>query len=239
MDIKELEAADYDLLENIKAAFYRLWKLKIVVVLSTLIGLLAFFIFLTITGNQTVYQSAAGIYSAMYGSYEDSAEGVRAMNTYASMLGTSSVCERAAETLGDSNITADDLADMVRRGQIYLAGASNNSREFGYRLTLVTALNSSNRIVDVTNAMAQAFSNELNDFLGVSTLRILDPATSYYASQSINVQLFMILFGAAGFFLSAMAIFIHALFSSKVYTIGQCEKNQEMILGMIPYSSKK
>ena len=123
MDIKELEAEDYDLLENVKAAFYRLWKLKLVVVLSALAGVLAFLVFLSFTGNRTVYQSAAGIYSAMYGSYEDSAEGVRAMNTYASMLGTSSVCARAAEPLGDPNITADDLANMVRRGQIYLAPA--------------------------------------------------------------------------------------------------------------------
>ena len=238
MDIKELEAADYDLLENVKAAFHQLWKLKLVVILSALVGLLTFFIYLSFTGNQTVYQSAAGIYSAMYGSYEDSAEGVRAMNTYASMLGTSSVCARAAETLGDPDITADDLANMVRRGQIYLAGASSNSREFGYRLTLVTALESSNRIVDVTNAMAQAFSNELNDFLGVSTLRILDPATTYYMSQSINVKLYMALSGAAGLFLSAMIIFIQAFFSSKVYTIGQCEKNRDLILGMIPYSKK-
>ena len=238
MDIKELEAEDYDLLENIKAAFHRLWKLKLVVVLSALVGLLAFFVFLSFTGNRTVYQAAAGIYSAMYGSYEDSAEGVRAMNTYASMLGTSSVCARAAETLGDPDITADDLANMVRRGEIYLSGASNNSKEFGYRLTLVTALENSNRIVDVTNAMAQAFSNELNDFLGVSTLRILDPATAYYASRSVNVKLYMALSGAAGFFLSAMVIFIQAFFSSKVYTIGQCEKNRNMILGMIPYSKK-
>ena len=232
MDIKELEQEDYDLLENIKAAFHRLWKLKLVVILSALVGLLAFFMFLSFTGNPTVYQSAAGLYSAMYGSYEDSAEGVRAMNTYASMLGTSSVCTRAAETLGDPNITAEDLANMVRRGQIYLSGASSNSSEFGYRLTLVTALESSNRIVDVTNAMAQAFSNELNDFLGVSTLRILDPATTYYASQSVNVKLLMVLFGAAGFFMSAAVIFIHGFFSSKVYTIGQCEKNRDLILGI-------
>ena len=239
MDIKELEAADYDLLENVKAAFYRLWKLKLVVVLSALAGVLAFFIFLSVTGNQTVYQSAAGIYSAMYGSYEDSAEGVKAMNTYASMLGTSSVCTRAAETLGNPDITADDLANMVRNGQIYLSGASSNSREYSYRLTLVTAMENSNHIVEVTNAMAQAFSNELTDILGVSPLRILDPATSYYASQSINVKLYMALFGAAGFLLSAMVIFVQAFFSSKVYTIGQCEKNRDMILGMIPYSSKK
>ena len=42
MNIEELETADYDILENIKVAFYRLWKMKIVVLLMTLIGFLAF-----------------------------------------------------------------------------------------------------------------------------------------------------------------------------------------------------
>ena len=40
LDIKELELADYDLLENLKAAFYRLWKLKSAVFILTLMGLL-------------------------------------------------------------------------------------------------------------------------------------------------------------------------------------------------------
>ena len=238
MDIKELEAADYDLLENIKAAFHRLWRLKLVVVLSTLIGLLAFVAFLSVTDNRTLYQSAAGIYSAMYGSYEESADGVKVMNTYASMLGTSRVCERAAETLGDPRLTAADLSAMVRSGEIYLAGASSNSREFSYRLTLVVASESSDRIVDVANAMAQAFADEINDFLGVSTLQVLDPSTTFYASQTVNVKLYLVLFAAAGCFLSAAVIFIGAFFSPKVYTIGQCEKKQELILGMIPYSKK-
>lgn len=239
MDIKELETADYDILENIKAAFYRLWKLKMVVVLSTLIGLLTFFVYLSIVGNKTEYRSMAGIYSAMYGSYEDSAEGVRVMNNYASMLGTSRVCERAAETLGDSSLTAAELSNMVRSGEIYLAGASSNSRDFSYRLTLVVSTENMHRMVDVANAMAQAFADEINDFLGVSTVQVLEPATTIYSAKSINVTMFMILFAAAGFFLSAGLIFLKEFFSKKVYTIGQCEQKQEMILGMIPYSSKK
>ena len=46
MNIEELETADYDILENIKVAFYRLWKMKIVVLLMTLIGFLAFGVYL-------------------------------------------------------------------------------------------------------------------------------------------------------------------------------------------------
>ena len=239
MDIKEMENADYDLLENIKAAFYQLWKLKLVVALSALIGLIVCFSVLTIVGNSTVYRTGAGIYSAMYGSYEDSADGARVMNTYASMLGTSQVCERAAETLADPDLPAAKLLEMVRNGEIYLAGASSSSRDFAYRLMLIVASENSDRIADISNAMAQAFADEINDFLGVSTLRVLEPATGYMASQSINEKLYMVIAAAAGFFLSAAIIFLTAFFSPKVYTIGQCEKNPEQILGLIPYSVKK
>ena len=41
VDVRELEMADYDILENIKAAFYRLWKFKYIVVLFSLIGMCA------------------------------------------------------------------------------------------------------------------------------------------------------------------------------------------------------
>ena len=127
---------------------------------------------------------------------------------------------------------------MVRRGEIYLAGASSNSRDFSYRLTLIVSKGNKYRVADIANAMAQAFADEINDFLGVSTVRVLDPATSFYASKSINVKLYMVLSAAAGFLLSAGLIFMAAFFSPKVYTIGQCEKKQELILGMIPYSKK-
>ena len=128
---------------------------------------------------------------------------------------------------------------MVKNGEIYLAGVSGNSREYSYRLTLMVETVNANRIIDVANAMAQAFADEINDFQGVSTLRILDPATSIYTSKTIDTTMYMVLFTAAGFFLSAAFIFIKEFFSSKVYTIGQCEARQELVLGLIPYSNKK
>ena len=85
MNIEELETADYDILENIKVAFYRLWKMKIVVLLMTLIGFLAFGVYVGLAGVKTSYFATASIYSAVYGSYEDSMGGVTVMNQYASL----------------------------------------------------------------------------------------------------------------------------------------------------------
>lgn len=82
MNIEELETADYDILENIKVAFYRLWKMKIVVLLMTLIGFLAFGVYVGLAGVKTSYFATASIYSAVYGSYEDSMGGVTVMNQY-------------------------------------------------------------------------------------------------------------------------------------------------------------
>jgi len=109
VQIQELEIADYDILENIKTALYRLWKFKLVVALMTLVGLLASVIFISIAGISTNYRSHASIYSMVYGSYKDSTDGVTVMNTYATLLGTTNVCDRAAAILQDPNYSSEML----------------------------------------------------------------------------------------------------------------------------------
>lgn len=235
MDIRELETADYDILENIKAAGYRLWKQKIIVVLMTVVGVLASFIFIGIVGIQTSYYSRASIYSAVYGSYEESADGVAVMNTYASVLGSQRVCERAAASLQQYNISPSTLKSMVNSGRIYLSGASTDSKKYGYQLTLVVYTSSYENVVDVTNAMAKAFTDEINDLLGSSTVQVLDEALGYGISKSISVKLCVLIFGAVAFILTAVIIFMKEFFSAKVYTVSQCEQNKDLILGLIPY----
>lgn len=236
IDIRELETADYDILENIKTAFYRLWKLKMVVILMTLIGVLASFIFIGIVGIQTNYYATASIYSAVYGSYEDSTDGVKVMNTYASLLGSTRVCERAAASLQEQGITADTLRSMVASSRIYLSGASSDSKSYGYRLTLVATSSSPERIVNIANAMATAFADEINDLLGTSTLQVLDEATAYTSAKSISVPLVIALFAAAAFIGTAGIIFVKEFFSTKVYSVAQCEQDKDLILGLIPYN---
>lgn len=239
VDINELETADYDVLENIKTAFYRLWKQKMIVVLLTLVGFLVFFVYFGIVGVRTTYQSAASIYSAVYGSYEDSTYGITVMNQYSSMLGSTRVCERAASNLQECGISAAQLRSLVANGSINLRGASTDSKSYGTKLTLVVNMESSEHIVDITNAMAKAFSDEINDLLGVSTLQVMDEATEYDSYQSMNVKLYFLLFGAAAFVGTAAILFLKELFNSKVYSVAQCEQNEKLVLGMIPYNSKE
>lgn len=235
MDIQELETADYDLIENVKVAFYRLWKQKLVVVLMALIGLLVSFIFVGIVGVQTNYVASATIHSAVYGSYEDSTYGVKVMNTYASLLSSQRVCDRASMALQEYDISANDLKNMAKSGRIYLSGASSDSKKYGYQLTLVVYSGTSDYIVEIANAMAEAFTDEINDLMGNSMLQVLDQAQGYSSSKSLNVPLIMILFVALAFVATAGIIFVKEFFSPYVYSVSQCEQNKDLILGLIPY----
>ncbi len=235
MDIRELETADYDILENVKTAFYRLWKQKLIVILVTLIGFLASFIYIGIVGIHTNYRATASIYSAVYGSYEDSEYGVEVMNSYASLLSSQRVCERAAASLLEYNITSSTLKSMMSSGRIYLSGASSDSKSYSNKLTLVVTMGSSEHVSDIANAVAQAFTDEINDLLGSTALQVLDESVGYSSYKSINVKLYFVLFGAMAFIASAGIIFVKEFFSAYVYSVAQCEQNKEMILGMIPY----
>lgn len=238
MEVNELETADYDILENIKVAFYRLWKMKLIVVLMTMIGFLAFIVYIGIVGVHTTYASTASIYSAVYGSYEDSTDGVTVMNKYSSLLGSTRVCDRASGSLQEIGISSATLRNMVSGGYIYLSGASTDSKSYGTKLTLVVRMSSSEHITDIANAMAKAFADEINDLLGTSTLQVLDEAIGYSSYQSINVMLYFILFGAVAFVGTAGIIFVKEFFGSRVYSVAQCEQDKELVLGMIPYENK-
>ncbi|MBQ8798861.1 MAG: hypothetical protein IJZ55_04775 [Lachnospiraceae bacterium] len=235
VDVRELEMADYDLFENIKTALYRLWKFKLVVVLMTLVGLLASLVYISIVGISVQYRSYATIYSMVYGSYEDSTDGVKVMNTYASLLGSSNVCERAAVSLQDEGITGTMLKNMVSGGRIYLSGASSDSKSYGYRLALVTVSDSPEYVEEISNAMSRAFADEINDLLGTKTVQVVDDANGVSSAKSMSATLCIALFGAVAFILTCMVIFIKEFLSSRVYSVAQCESRKELILGMIPY----
>ena len=239
LDVEELETADYDILENIKTALYRLWKMKWLVVIMTLAGCGLFFIYIGIVGVHTNYYASASIYSAAYGSYEDTTGGVAVMNTYAPLLSSTRVSERAAIALQDEGISAAQLRGMVASGMIYLSGASSNSKSYGYKLSLSVESPYTNKVDKIANAMSKAFADEINDLIGIPVLQVLDEATGYMTAPSIRTKLFLFLFGAAAFVLTCIVIFCVSFFSPKVYSVLQCECEKENILGMIPYHDSK
>ena len=239
LEVKELELADYDLLENIKAAFYRLWKLKSAVLVMTLIGLVASFIFISYIGVRTNYEATSTIFSAAYGSLSDSSGGVSVMNTYSSLLDSDRVCEKAAAELNNAAYSAEVLKLMVQEEDIHISGASTNSKYYAYKIELVAIADNPADAVKIANAMADAFVMEINDIAGGGTLQVLDQAKGVVESKSISVLLVALIFSGITFVLASVLIFIKEFLSEKVYTIAQCEQNNDLILGLIPNVKEK
>lgn len=237
-DVKEMEIQDYNILQNVVAAFYRLWKMKIIVVLVTVIGILASLIYTTSLGNAASYYATATIYSAVYGSYQETVSGITIMNTYSSVLGTSRVCNRAAALVDDSTVTAQYLKSLVSAGNIYLSGASTESKSYGYRLTMVVNLDDATKVEKIANAMASAFASEINELLGADIIQVFDEANGYSIIYQFSRKKTMLIFAAAAFVLSCAVIFIKEFFSARVYIVAQCEKDKDMILGIVPYNKR-
>lgn len=235
-DIKEMEITDYNILRNVVSALYRMWKMKWVIIFATAIGGLLSIAYIKYRGEQVVYYSEASIYSAVYGSYSETNSGVTFMNAYSSLLGTSRVCERAAAEIDDSRITANYLMNLVSSKSIALVGASRESKNYGYILKVQTVLSTPENVKEISNAMADAYVAEINDLMGVKSLQVVERAFTPERYKVSTDYLMIALFAAVGFFLSAAIIFFKEFFSSKVYIVSQCEKDKNLILGMVPYS---
>lgn len=235
-EIKEMEITDYNILRNIVSALYRTWKMKWIIVFATLIGGLLAVAFVKYKGDKFSYYSTAAIYSAVYGSYSETASGVSLMNTYASVLGTSRVCERAAAEIDDSRVTANYLMNLVASGAVSLGGASSDSKKYGYRIVIQTMLDIPDNVVEITNAMADAYASEINDLLGADNLQVFEKATTTGRIKSVSNYLIVAIFAGVALFLSAVIIFMKEFFSSKVYSVSQCSSDKSMILGLLPYT---
>lgn len=235
-EVRDIETGDMDIIENVIVAFRELWKKKLLIMLVTLAGMLFAILFINIKGNSVRYYSSATLYSAVYGGSKDTSEGVAVMNRYSDMIGSSRVCGRAAKSLVKYGITTEDLQRMVSYGMISVSGASTNSMSYGYQLTLSVFSDSSEQVLAITNAMSSAFSAELNELIGSSAIQVMDEATSYSAFNTLNETLYFIIISGGAFVAICGIIFVMAFFSPKARSVAQCEQDEELILGLLPYA---
>ena len=235
-DIRNIETADLDIIENVIVAFRELWKKKMLIVLVTMAGLLFALIFVNQKGNSIRYHASATLFSAVYGASKDSSEGVAVMNRYSDMIGSSRVCERASQALVKYEITTEDLQNMVADGTISVSGASTNSMSYGYKLTLTVFSDSSEEILAITNAMSFAFASELNELIGSNTIQVMDEATKYSSFYTMNSPLYLLVITGGAFVAICGIIFLMAFFSPWVRSVAQCEQDEELILGLMPYA---
>ena len=236
MDVKEMETNDFDILETVKVSLRDVWKKKLFVVLFTIIGVLLAVIYVGLTGKNTYYISKASIFSAAYGDTSDSSSGVSAMNTNTELIGSSRVCDRAASMLTEYDISSDYLKALVNSGRVIISGAGTKTSTYGYTLYITTYEVKPEYVVAITNAMASAYANEVNDLIGTSAVQVMDEATSYGVYDSVNIMFYLLIGAVGGAFLSAGIIFMKRFVSPWAASVEQCEKDKDKVLGMIPFS---
>lgn len=237
-DIKDIENVDFDIIENTLVALRELWKKRLLIVLVTIAGLLIALIIISIKGSSVRYYSSATLFSAVYGSYSESNEGVVVMNRYSDLIKSSRVCNRAAQSLARYGITSGDLKEMVANGSIRVGGASKSATSYGYQLIISVYAESEQTVLPITNAMASAFAEELNDLIGSSAIQVMDEAVSYSSFNTLNVAMYLLLFPAAAFVGICGLIFVLAFLSPWASSVAQCEQDKDLILGMLPYTRK-
>lgn len=217
--------------EDFKLAFFSLFSRKMLILLVTIITFLIG-ILLTITADSSnTYKATSSVYGAIYGSYEESTDATSAMLSYADVLTTKKVCDRAESILGDANITSVDIQDMITPQY------SSDS----IILQIWAEAEDPQVAINVANAVGEAFVIEMQTILGSNAVQMLDSADRYYiASDGLrNLWLIRIIFAAIGFGGSCVVLFAMELFSDRLKSVEQCIYDEDdVILAILPEETK-
>lgn len=228
---KKTDMNDEIRFEDFKLAFISIWKKKFLIILISLITFLVGIIF-TITADSTnTYSAMSSVYGAIYGSYEESSDATSAMLSYADVLTTKKVCERAESILGNANITANDIQSMI----------SSQYSSDSIILKIWANADDPETAINVANAVGEAFVIEMKNILGSDAVQMLDYADKYYIAKNGVKSLWMlrIVFGLVGLAGSCIVLFAMELFSDKLKSVEQCVFDEEdVVLAILPEEAK-
>jgi capsular polysaccharide biosynthesis protein len=178
-----------------------------------------------------VYLSEATVYSMAYGSYQEALAGTNIMKTYADIVSSRKVAERAALIIGDDEVTAQTIQGMV----------SVNYVDKSPILTIYATSISPQLTVKVANAVADAFIIEVKNIMGSDNVQLLDSAvdSSPYSNGGMSNTMKRLLYGGIGFILPCIVIALREILSTKLYSVNDASLNDELdIIGIIPVYEK-
>lgn len=212
-------------LQDFKLSILALWKKKLLLVAGTifmtLVGLVLTFhaqIVNTYAAKTTVY--SVGVSSSQEG-------GISSINSYADIITSTKVCERAADLVGNNyGLDASDIQQMI--------GVQSGSDNI---LSITAYSTQPDLAVSVSNAVAEAFVREATSMAGSDAIRILDAATTAYLTKDgrKNILVSRLAFAVAGFGIMAVLIMCRELLSNQVRTVEQCvDENSPELLGLVP-----
>lgn len=203
------------------ALFARKWFIIAVAAVALVIGIL-----ITDPDAPDMYSASATIYSASYASYKESVEGINAMLAYVDIIESRKVAERASAQIMQA-LTPEQIMGMV-----YVSYAQGSAV-----LTVSATSTDPNLAVNVANAVAGAFVQEVISITAVESVKILDSAS--YAriasdgfGEAMRMRAVAVIAGAVA---AIVLVVVFSLFDSRVAFPREITLNGELeLLGVIP-----
>lgn len=218
---------EIDLTKCVRALLHNWW----VILLSTLLCLLVGILF-TWNRSPDIYYAKSTVYSAAYGSYEQSAESTRAMQAYAELVKSLKVSERAVLLLGDETATP----------QMILSSVDVSYTTDSPILSILAYSTKKEEAIKISKAVANAFVIEMKNITGKENIQMLDEAYDVKIRHDGNNEQIKKrgIFALAGFLLSGLFFVIREIFSKRVVYVNDVTLNGKIeILGVIPRGEGK
>ena len=169
------------------------------------------------------YYAAVSLYSAAYGSVSESTQVAKVMQSYASIITSKKIAERAASILGDNTINGSYIRSVtgVRYSEdspiLYISATDTNPE----------------RAISIANAVAEAFIIEVQSLTGSEGVKILDQATNA-AALSLGILKYTVLGMVGGVIAVALLITVFVILSDRVYRVDDAELGGKLeVLGII------
>lgn len=218
----------FELQIDLWRCLYVLWRKRVrIFLLSAAAFLVACVAIVDVTGN--LYSATATVYSTAEGgsSLELATQTSTAMQRYAQVAQSLKVLNRAAELVGDSNITGQRLSGIIS------VGVTKDSSILNIKATASSPM----LAVSAANAVSAAFVSEITAITGRNNAQVLDVAVGYVMVRNgIRSQWMMRgLAGAIAFACICGIILIMDICSRKVHSLKSASLNGDLeILGTIP-----
>lgn len=202
--------------------------------------ILAGLISLFVCEQEDRYEATSSVYCTMEESYNytEAAESIQMMNMYVDIITSSRVAERANKILGNAYPDSETILKMLTID----SGEEDSKSYYGVlnsSIVIKIKANSSNpaEAVDVANAMAEAYSLEMTNITGNSSVRLLDSAQSaavIYEAEKQSV-IYMCLGAFLGMFIAFAWIVIKEIFVVNLNTVNDATLFGKLeIIGVIP-----
>lgn len=219
----EMKLQDYA-----RIAWINIWKNRVMIFAVTLLFFFAGTLFASLNPNKNIYSARASVYTAAGSSTQETTVTSGALRGYADVLKSRKVCERAESIIGDPNLNANMIRNMI-------SVSYNNSSTV---MTIVARSADRDMAVKAANGAAQAFVIEIQSIVESDKIQILDVAGSAsLSSRGIDALIkTMVVSAFAGFVLCIAAVVAGVLFSNKIKSVEQClDGDENEVLGMIPF----